>query len=108
MTTDPNAVNRESVLQVMFTAIDEINETQPLGQKLEKSIETHLFDKQGKLDSIGLVNFIVSLEQALADEFGIAVTLADEKAFSRETSPFRTVGSLADYVMEQLKSAGHD
>jgi D-alanine--poly(phosphoribitol) ligase subunit 2 len=54
------------------------------------------------------VNFIVSLEQGIADEFGLAVTLADEKAFSRETSPFRTVGSLADYVMEHLKSAGNE
>jgi acyl carrier protein len=101
-------VNRDGVLQVMFAVIDEINETLPPDQQLQKSVETHLFGKQGKLDSLGLVNFIVSLEQGVADEFGLAVTLADEKAFSRETSPFRTLDSLADYVMERLKSAGNE
>ena len=105
---DSTTVTRDSVLQVMFTVIDEINETLPPDRQLEKSAETHLFDKQGKIDSIELVNFIVSLEQGIADEFGLAITLADEKAFSRETSPFRTVDSLADYVMERLKSAGND
>ena len=101
-------VNREGALRVMFAVIDEINETLPPDRQLEKSVETHLFDKQGKLDSIELVNFIVSLEQGIADEFGQAITLADEKAFSRETSPFRSVDSLADYVMERLQSAGND
>lgn len=105
---DSTTVNRDAVLQVMFAVIDEVNETLPADQQLEKSVETHLFDKQGKLDSLGLVNFIVSLEQGVADEFGLAVTLADEKAFSRETSPFRTVDSLTDYVMERLKSTAND
>ena len=106
--TDLTTVNREDVLQVMFAVIDEINETLPPDRQLEKSVETHLFGKQGKLDSIELVNFIVSLEQGVADKFGRAITLADEKAFSRETSPFRSVDSLGDYVMERLKSAGND
>jgi acyl carrier protein len=105
---DSTTINRDAVLQIMFAVIDEVNETLPTDQQLQKSVDTHLFDKQGKLDSIGLVNFIVSLEQALADEFGVAVTLADEKAFSRQTSPFRTVDSLADYVMEHLQSAAND
>lgn len=105
---DSTTVNREDVLQIMFAVIDEVNETLPPDQQLEKSVETHLFGKQGKLDSLGLVSFIVSLEQGVGDEFGVAVTLADEKAFSRQTSPFRTVDSLADYTMERLKSAGND
>ena len=105
---ESTTVNRDEVLKVMFSVIDEINETLPPDQQLEKSVETDLFGKQGKLDSIGLVNLIVSLEQGIADEFGLAVTLADEKAFSQKTSPFRTVDSLADYVMERLKSTGND
>ena len=105
---DSTAVNRENVLQVMFAVIDEVNETSTPDQQLEKSIETHLFGNDGKLDSIGLVNLIVSLEQGIADEFGLAVTLADEKAFSQKMSPFRTVDSLTDYVMERLQSAAND
>ena len=105
---ESTTVNRDEVLKVMFAVIDEVNETLPPDQQLEKSVETDLFGKQGKLDSIGLVNLIVSLEQGIADEFGQAVTLADERAFSEKSSPFRTVDSLTTYVMQRLQSTGND
>jgi acyl carrier protein len=83
--------------------IDEMNETQPDGQKIGKLPDTNLFGAQGQLDSLGLVNFIVLLEQRIADEFGVAVTLANEKALSRQRSPFLTVHSLTEYIVEQLE-----
>lgn len=98
-------LKRERVLQVLFAAIDDMNEILPDDGRLEKSDQTHLFDRQGKLDSMGLVNFIVLVEQGVAEEFDLPITLADEKAFSRETSPFRTVASLTDYVIEQLNGS---
>ena len=51
-----------------------------------------------KLDSLGLINLIVAVEQNVEDKFDITITLADERAMSQEISPFRTVGSLADYI----------
>lgn len=105
---DANTLKRQRVLEILFAAIDEINEILPDEGRLEKSDQTHLFDKQGKLDSMGLVNFIVLVEQGVAEEFDLAITLADEKAFSRETSPFRTVASLTDYVIEQLNGSEND
>jgi hypothetical protein len=38
------------------------------------------------------------VEQAIQDQYGIAVTLADEKALSQKNSPFKTIGTLADYA----------
>lgn len=96
-------VDRESVLRAVFATVDEVNQTLPDDRKLEKSVETRLFGQRGELDSLELVNFIVMLEQRLADEFGLVVTLADEKAISRTTSPFSTVERLADYVIELLR-----
>jgi hypothetical protein len=43
------------------------------------------------------------LEQRVAEEFGAAVTLADERALSREKSPFSTIGRLTDYLVELLE-----
>jgi len=96
------SVDRQGVFQAILATIDELNETMPDNCKLDKSAETRLFGDQGKLDSLGLVNLIVSLEQHVADQFGLAVTLADEKALSRKSSPFRTVETLTDYVIEKL------
>jgi acyl carrier protein len=94
---------KEDVSRVMLATIDEMNETQPEGQKLDKLPETNLFGAKGRLDSLGLVNFIVLLEHRIAEEFGVAITLADEKALSREKSPFLTVNSLTEYIVEQLE-----
>jgi|SRR5437899_12992024 len=100
-------VDRQGILQAIFATIDEINETLPDNRKLEKSAETRLFGRQGGLESLEFVNFIVLLEQRIGDEFGLAVTLADEKAISRESSPFSTVERLSDYVTELLKDSGN-
>ena len=45
-----------------------------------------------------MINLIVAVEQNVEDKFDITITLADERAMSQEISPFRTVGSLADYI----------
>lgn len=67
--------------------------------------ETPLLGRQGVVDSLGLVTVVVSVEQSIEDELGAAVTLADERAFSQRSSPFRTVGSLAAYAEELLAGA---
>jgi acyl carrier protein len=100
---DALQVNKQSILQLIFRTIDEINETLPDDRHLEKSSETQLLGRQGKLDSLGLVSFIILLEQHITEELNTAITLADEKAISRTKSPFRTVESLADYVLELLQ-----
>lgn len=63
---------------------------------------TALFGTNGLLDSMGLVTLIVEVEQALADRFNITMTLADDRAMSQRSSPFRSVGALADYILQNL------
>ena len=100
---DSLAINRQTVLRLVFETMDEINETLPEDRQLEKSSETHLLGRDGKLDSLGLVSFIILLEQRIDEELGRGITLADESAMSRTKSPFRTVENLTDYILELLK-----
>jgi acyl carrier protein len=65
---------------------------------LAKSADTVLFGKSGSLDSLGLVNLIVAVEQGLEETFEASLTLADERAMSQKNSPFRNVNALAEYV----------
>ena len=88
----------ETIIQILFDVIDEVNQEFPEEQRLEKSIDTVLFGKSGKLDSLGLVNLIVAIEQRIEEEFRVLITLADERAISQKHSPFRTLGTLADYI----------
>lgn len=59
-----------------------------------------LIGDDAALSSMALVSFIADVESALAEAHDLAVTLVSERAFSRSRSPFRTVGTLADYVIE--------
>lgn len=87
---------------ILYPAIDEINQTLDEGEKLAKSPATVLFGEKAPLDSIGLVQFIVTAEGLIQEVAGKTVTLASERAFSRSQSPFRSIGSLADYIGELL------
>lgn len=95
--------NSEKLIQVIFNAIDEINEQLPEEQRLTKTVDTVIFGESGKLDSLGLVNLIVATEEGLEEVFDTSLTLADEKAMSQKNSPFRTVGTLVEYVSKLLK-----
>ena len=90
--------NKDKILEAVYDAIREVNEQVDEEQQLELSSETILVGDGSNLDSIGLVSLIVTAEQNIEDMFGLSLTLADEKALSQEQSPFRTVGSLVDYV----------
>ena len=75
-----------------------------LEESIELSLDSKLFGGGGPLDSMALVNLVVDLEELIEDDFGKTITLADEKAMSRRTSPFSRVQNLIDYVQEQLNS----
>jgi len=95
--------DNEKFIQAIFVTIDEVNEQLPEEQRLTKSIDTVLFGESGKLDSLGLVNLIVGTEQRLEELFEVSLTLADEKAISQKNSPFRTVGTLAEYISKLME-----
>jgi acyl carrier protein len=97
----------EKLAQLIFDAIDEINTQLSDDKRLEKLPTTALYGDKGKLDSLGLVNFIVAVEQKLQDEFDFPLTLATERAMSQQHSPFRTVQSLINYIMELLEEKGY-
>lgn len=64
--------------------------------------QTLLYDNEGSLDSIALVNLISDIEEALYEKYNISITLADEKAISAHKSPYRSVTSLIKAVVERM------
>lgn len=93
----------KTIEKLIFNSIDEFNNQQGKGDSLEKSKDTSLFGNTGQLDSLGLVSLIIIIEQNIEDEFDINITIADEKAMSQNNSPFRTIGTLVDFLNLRLK-----
>jgi hypothetical protein len=50
-----------------------------------------------------LVSLIIAIEREIEEAFGVALTLADERALSMKASPFRSIHSLADYIAILIK-----
>ncbi|MGH3117315.1 MAG: acyl carrier protein [Gaiellales bacterium] len=67
--------------------------------------DTALLGRDGVLDSMGLVALVVAVEQVIEDEYGVSVSLADERALSERKSPFKTVGTLAEYAGRLVEGA---
>ena len=86
------------VQDLIIESVKEINEQLPQEQQLGLSSKTPLIGSNGKLDSLGLINLLLVIEQKIEDEFDVSITISEEKAMSQKRSPFRTIGTLADYI----------
>ena len=68
---------------------------------VEINKDTPLIGSNKILDSMGLVNNIVDIETAFLDE-DVEISLTSEAAMSGRISPFRSVGSLCNFIARQL------
>ncbi len=64
--------------------------------------DTRLLGAQAVVDSMGLVALIVDLEEKIAANYGREIVLADERAMSLRTSPFKRVQTLVEHIVEKL------
>jgi len=67
--------------------------------------DTVLVGNDAVIDSLGVVSLIVEIEQRLETGHGVSVTLANDKAMSARSSPFRTVGVLTDHAVAMAQEA---
>jgi acyl carrier protein len=95
---------RQDLIALITELIREILEAEGRATP-ELGPDTPLYAKDGLLDSMGIVSLVIAVEQAVEDREGIPVALADEKALSQTTGPYRTIGTLAEYTDEVLKVA---
>lgn len=98
MSTPDHKALVAAITRLLRQVLEQRGRTAPSGA----GAETILFGPGGALDSMGLVTLIMEVEYMLAEQFGVTLTLADDRAMSQRTSPFRSVGTLADYILHNL------
>lgn len=91
------------IIPILLKTLRKLNQQLPAERHIKISPDTILFGNRGELDSLGLVTLIILVEEQIADELGVEVTIADEKAMSLKNSPFRSVNTLSDYVGQILR-----
>ena len=91
-------MNKTEVAEIIINAVKEYIDDENVAIT-ESAI---LLGNNAVVDSIGLVNLIVDVESELAEK-DIEVTLTSEDAMSRRKSPFRSVDTLSDYIIELIE-----
>jgi acyl carrier protein len=100
--------DHDQILRWIYRAIDDVNVELGPGKQLSKKPDTLLFGPRSELDSLALVSLIVACEQRIYEEAGVSLSIADDRAMSRENSPFRSVASLAQYIQNLLDEGRGD
>lgn len=95
---------QEKIEKIIIETLKELNEELENEAFLNPNSKTKLYGVNGAMDSLALVSFIADLEDKISDEFEKDIILADEKAMSAKTSPFRNVESLSSYIKELLEN----
>lgn len=93
----------EILTRVLYPVVRDTNESLAEGQRLKESPDMPLFGPGAPLDSMGLVRLLVEVEERVQGEMDRSILLVSDKAMSRRNSPFRTLQSLAEYVVELLE-----
>ena len=97
-------MTNDDIQQIIFDAIEMANNARADDKQIPVSEETELYGSGGALDSMGLVAFLVDIEESFQDN-NINISLSDERAMSQSSSPFRNVKSLTDYIDTLIKEA---
>ena len=99
-------MERQDVLKIVLEAVSEVGEDQENEVLLNPHESTRLYGgAKGNLDSVGVVVLITELEEKIAEKFEVDIVLADDRAMSQKTSPFRSVKTLTNYIVILLKEA---
>lgn len=89
---------KEIILKCIMTAVHEVNLLLPEEEQVDNTLDAVLFGETSSLDSLGLTNLIVTVEQQIETELGASITLTDESVFGPDGPPFTTIETLADYI----------
>lgn len=96
---------RASLIGCVKDALEEVNTTRIEKIPTDSLLDIYLYGQNGVFDSLQLVDFIIILEEKIAEQIGAALSIVSAKAVSRRVNPFRQVSSLLDYVEEEICSA---
>lgn len=93
----------EKIKAVIYAVIDEFNLSQELENRLDKNENEVLFSRvgfteAGKLDSLSLVYFLVTLEEYLQSQFGGDIDLKTQELIESKEKNLKNISSLILYI----------
>jgi len=99
-------MKHEEIEKLVLDVLREIMEAQSIAAPTDGiAADMPLIGSKSILDSMAFVMLTAGIEQQLSEKHDLAVTIVNEKAMSMRNSPFRTVGTLTDYLLTLTQDA---
>lgn len=96
-------MGRETLIQLILSALRDTLVERSKTPCAEVDPSTRLYGEDGLLDSLGIATLVMEIEARLDELYEIQVVLTDDRAMSRSSSPFATLGSLINYVEARVQ-----
>ena len=93
----------KEIEKIIIDTLIEFNEELENQELNSPTLKTKLYGTNGTLDSLALVSFLTDLEESISEKFDKDIVLADDRAMSATSSPFRNVESLSKYITNLLE-----
>lgn len=94
---------KEQIVDIIKEAIVELNEQLEDNEKISYDLEARLIGKNAVLDSMSFVTLITIIEELVEDKFDVSIEIVSDKAFSRTNSPFYSIQTLENFIMELME-----
>jgi acyl carrier protein len=91
-------MNLDQITQQIVDALGELNQQLPPAGRIETSPDAALLAPDGKLDSLGLVNLILLIEERMASRLSTEISLTDDRTLAQPQAVFHDVASLARHI----------
>jgi acyl carrier protein len=88
----------------ILSVLGKMNEFLPATERVQYAPDTVLMGDGGTLDSLGIANFIVAMEEAFEDQHHRSVSLSDQDLTDLFGSGSVTVRSFADHLSARMGS----
>jgi len=96
------AIEKQEIENLILSILSSINKLNDEDEKIDFNSDSVLFGENPQIDSLTLVSLVVDLEGAISENYDVNISLTDDRAMTREISPFLTVATLRDYIEELL------
>ena len=90
-------------LNLIFSSVKNLNKQQPPESKLKSKKNELLIAEKSNLDSLGLVTLLIMIEDKIKKDLNKKIVLVNDKLISVENTPFKTIDSLARWLVKNVK-----
>ena len=94
--------NKILIEDLIYEVIENHNNLNPKDLHLKKSSETTLAGNDGRLDSLGLINFLVEVESNLQKDLKNDISIIDEALLVNADGPYKNIKTLIEFILSKI------